>query len=232
MRALLPELFRRSDPVSILVVGGGDGLLLRELLKISPPSAEIDLVDLDGQWLELAKKDPRLTVLNDAALTDPRVTLHVADPVAFARNSKKKYELVHLDFPLPYSHDLARMSSVEFFDFLNRLLLPDGILEFVLPITDEGEGEDWEPYYGRIGNVLRESGFSRAFSAEDPELSGLFVIAGPESLEVLPFRPEEPALSSIKIEEFSTAAKEGAPDKVNSLFRPVTLNRSGGLQPF
>ncbi len=74
-----PALSAHSNPERVLVLGGGDGMALREILKY-PSVKEVTLVDLDPGMIELARTDPILSKLNGGAFSDVRVT-NVPAPV-------------------------------------------------------------------------------------------------------------------------------------------------------
>lgn len=73
-----PALSLRPEPHRVLILGGGDGLALREVLKY-PSVRRVDLVDLDPKMIELGKTHPRLVALNEGSLLDARVHASVAE---------------------------------------------------------------------------------------------------------------------------------------------------------
>ncbi len=109
-----------------LVLGGGDGLAVRELLKY--PGLEIRLVELDGTMVRLFRDDPRFARLNGGALSDPRVRITVGDAFRFLRETGSRFDLIVMDFPDPFKTGTARLYSTQFFRFAARTLAPGGVL--------------------------------------------------------------------------------------------------------
>ncbi len=112
---------------SVLVLGGGDGLAVRELLR-SPTVRRVTVVDLDARMLALAREAPRLTALNDNALADPRVTVRAAEAFAFLRETAARFDLIVLDLPDPNNTDLARLYTRPFYQLVRRRLRPGGVM--------------------------------------------------------------------------------------------------------
>lgn len=111
---------------NVLVLGGGDGLAVRELLKY--PQVRITLVELDGTLLRLFRDHPRFSALHDRALSDPRVRIHIGDAAQYLRRLKEPVALIVMDFPDPYHTRVARLYSTAFFRHAARVLLPQGVL--------------------------------------------------------------------------------------------------------
>jgi predicted membrane-bound spermidine synthase len=121
-----PALGLVNDPREVLVLGGGDGLAVRELLKYA--GLRIRLVELDAAIVRLFRDDPRFARLNGGALADPRVNVTVGDAFRFLRETRARYDLIVMDFPDPYQSGTARLYSTQFFRFAGRALAPGGIL--------------------------------------------------------------------------------------------------------
>jgi len=123
---------------NILIIGGGDGLALREVLKWSPQS--VTLVDLDPKLVALfkapeavlpsriAKKVARLT---EDSFNDPRVTV-INDDAFIAIDkllqNREQFDSIIVDLPDPSHPDLNKLYSVNFYYRLNNLLNPDGVM--------------------------------------------------------------------------------------------------------
>ena len=115
-----------SGPLRALVLGGGDGMAVRELLKYE--GLKVRLVELDEMVIELFRDDPRFAPLNGGVLADPRVEVTVGDAFRFLRETGERYGLIVMDFPDPHRTATARLYSVQFFRFAARALAPGGIL--------------------------------------------------------------------------------------------------------
>ncbi|HEX4925030.1 MAG TPA: polyamine aminopropyltransferase [Bdellovibrionales bacterium] len=111
----------------VLVLGGGDGLAVREVLKHQNVE-RIVLVDLDGKMTELFSKHPLLTDLNANALTDPRVEVVNADAFLWLKQAKEVFDFVVIDFPDPSNFSLGKLYSTAFFRTLSRAVARDGAI--------------------------------------------------------------------------------------------------------
>ncbi|MFI6289085.1 polyamine aminopropyltransferase [Streptomyces sp. NPDC051018] len=111
---------RRS---SVLVLGGGDALAVREVLRYDDVE-KVTLVDLDPAMTRLARTFGPLRELNGHALSDPRVTVVNADAFNWLRDAAGRYDAVLVDFPDPDTAALAKLYSVEFYHLLGRVLNP------------------------------------------------------------------------------------------------------------
>lgn len=121
-----------------LVLGGGDGLLARELLKAG--ATEVTLVELDPEMIRLAREHPVLRALNEGALDDPRVRVVVDDAFAWARRAAPgadRFDGIFADLPFPTSYDLLKLYSVEFYSALRALAAPRGFLVLDAPVWSD-----------------------------------------------------------------------------------------------
>ncbi len=122
-----PVMAFHRQPHRVLLLGAGDGLALREVLRW-PGVQRVDLVELDPAMLQLARRHPFLRRLNQGSLDDPRVHLHSGDAFERVRHLPGAYDVVIADFPDPATAPLARLYSVSFYGRLLQLLAPDGRL--------------------------------------------------------------------------------------------------------
>ena len=109
----------------VLVLGGGDGLAMREVLRY-PDVREAVEVELDPAVLRLARDDARLTGLNGGSLTDPRVRVVTADAFAWLRDAAARFDVVIVDMPDPDSTATAKLYSEEFYTLAGQVLAPGG----------------------------------------------------------------------------------------------------------
>ncbi len=123
--AHVPIIFNQHVPKKVLVLGAGDGLLLRELIKYSDIQ-EITQVELDKKMIYLAKTHPMLRRLNKNVLKDPRIQIIFGDAYHYLRKSKEKFDAIYLDFPEPDDYRLSKLYSQEFFHFVYQHLTEDG----------------------------------------------------------------------------------------------------------
>ncbi|MEV0054850.1 polyamine aminopropyltransferase [Saccharopolyspora shandongensis] len=105
----------------VLVLGGGDGLALREVLRY-PDVREATLVDLDPAVLELARTDPRVSTLNKDAFAEPRVRAIAADAFSWLRDNRERYDVVLVDMPDADSTATAKLYSTEFYGLVRQAM--------------------------------------------------------------------------------------------------------------
>lgn len=111
---------------SVLVLGGGDGLAIRELLKY--PSVErIVLVDLDPLITELGKNNPHVKKLNEDSLFNEKVTILNQDAFVYLKDTNEVFDLVISDLPDPNNVSLARLYSLEFYKYLEKKISRTGL---------------------------------------------------------------------------------------------------------
>ncbi len=154
----IPMAVRGRVPKKVLVLGAGDGLLLREVLKY-PGVEEVVLVDIDPLVLRLFKDVKVLAALNGNAFNDPRVRVVVADAYQFVRRSRDTFDMVFCDFPNPDDYDLAKLYSREFYTFAGNHLKPGGILVIDAPGLAHEEAKDQQGVWGILSNSLYSAGF-------------------------------------------------------------------------
>ena len=147
-----PAMATLRDPRNILVLGGGDGLAVRELLKY-PSVQSICLVDLDKQMTELFKDQALLVRLNQNSLNDPKVTVLNQDAFVWLRKCPQKFDCIVVDFPDPSNFSLGKLYSDTFYRALKSVLKPDGLI--VIQSTS--------PYYAKnsfwcVANTLHSVG--------------------------------------------------------------------------
>lgn len=115
----------KGDPKRVLVLGGGDGLAVREVLKYRSVEA-VQLVDLDPMMTGLAKAVPALAELNQNAFDDRRVSVTNADAFVWLENTESEpYDIAIVDFPDPNNFALGKLYSTRFYNLLKKKLRPD-----------------------------------------------------------------------------------------------------------
>ena len=110
----------------VLVLGGGDGLAAREILKYDDVD-EITVVDLDPMITELASTDSTLRQLNQNALHNPKVKVVNQDAQQFLEATDQHYHLIIVDLPDPSDESLVSLYSDTFYQIVKRRLTKDGI---------------------------------------------------------------------------------------------------------
>ncbi|MEU6662459.1 polyamine aminopropyltransferase [Streptomyces sp. NPDC046821] len=111
----------------VLILGGGDGLAAREVLRFAGVRS-VDIVELDPAVLRLARNDPALSALNGHVFRDPRVRAVAEDAFRWLRDRHSPYDVVISDLPDPGITASAKLYSQEFYGLAARVLAPDGRL--------------------------------------------------------------------------------------------------------
>nr|ABB84842.1 Spermidine synthase [uncultured delta proteobacterium DeepAnt-32C6] len=122
-----PAMGATPHRADVLVIGGGDGLLVREILRW-PAVKRLTLVDLDRELVELCQREPDIVAVNGGALSDARVKIINADGFVWLQGQQQRFDRIFLDLPDPRSEGVARLYSVEFFELVKRHLRAQGIL--------------------------------------------------------------------------------------------------------
>lgn len=112
---------------NVLILGGGDGLAARELLKY-PDVKQITVVDLDKEMTDLAVKNRVISELNQHSFENPKVKIHNEDAFKFLENADNYYDVIIIDLPDPNNQSLARLYSKEFYKVVKQKLSRNGIM--------------------------------------------------------------------------------------------------------
>lgn len=116
-----------SPAENILVLGGGDGLAIREILK-HPDVQRIDLVDLDPEMTELGREFAPVVRLNGGSMSSEKVHVYNQDAFLFVKETDQTYDRIIIDFPDPHNEALAKLYSVEFYAMVRAILDEDGTI--------------------------------------------------------------------------------------------------------
>ncbi|TDC74284.1 polyamine aminopropyltransferase [Streptomyces hainanensis] len=143
-----------GERARVLVLGGGDGLALREVLRYEDVT-DVTLVELDPAMTELAAGYGPLRELNADALSDPRVDVVNADAFGWLRDATGPYDAVLIDFPDPEDTATAKLYSVEFYAMLANVLAPDARV-----VVQSGSPFFAPRTYWSIDASIRQAGFA------------------------------------------------------------------------
>jgi spermidine synthase len=116
----------------VLILGGGDGLALREVLH-HPNVTSVTLVDLDADMTKLFSSQPVLTALNENSFHAPRSHLVNADAFSWLEQNQETFDAAIVDFPDPTNFSLGKLYTTAFYQRLKRALKPDAA--FVVQTT-------------------------------------------------------------------------------------------------
>ncbi len=116
----------RSRIKEILILGGGDGIAAREVLKYGNVK-NITLVELDPVIIELARSNSSMKMINGNSLNNAGVKVIIGDAFSFLAKNRKSYDVIVADFPDPHDETITKLYTVEFFGFVKRSLRRGGI---------------------------------------------------------------------------------------------------------
>ncbi len=111
----------------VLVLGGGDGLAVREVLRY-PGVESVTLVDLDPEMTRLFASHPLLVRLNGGSLSSPRVRVVNADAFPWLEENREMFDFVVVDFPDPSSYSLGKLYTTAFYRLLSRHVSAAGLV--------------------------------------------------------------------------------------------------------
>lgn len=115
-------MFTHQNPKRILIIGGGDGGALREVLK--HPVDKVTIVELDEEVVNACKK---YLPIHGGAYDDKRTELIIGDGLAYLKDKKKEFDVVIVDSTDPDSEMSAPLFSDKFFKELYVALKDDGL---------------------------------------------------------------------------------------------------------
>lgn len=149
-----PAMQLTASRENILVLGGGDGLAVREILKYEDVGG-VTIVDMDPAMTGLARNHPVLSLVNKGAMQDPKVRIINKDAAVFVREDAGLYGVVVVDMPDPDSIDLMHVYSLAFYRSIHRHLVRGGVM--VTQATS--------PYFARkaflcINKTIQAAGFA------------------------------------------------------------------------
>lgn len=145
-------------PKNILILGGGDAIMLHQLLKYKEVES-VTLVDIDPKIIDLAKNHEFFLKLNHRSLYDKRVRVVIDDAYRHMQNNTEKFDAVFMDYPNPVDFNLLKLYSKEFYHFVERALNPKSFISMHVPGLNHlsppdvwGEqkilgGNTWEYFY-------------------------------------------------------------------------------------
>jgi spermidine synthase len=181
-----PGLASVAGARRVLVLGGGDGLAVREILKY-PQVAEITLVDLDPEMTRLFSTNPVLMELNRRSLVSPKVRVINADAFLWVDSSNEIFDFAVVDFPDPTNYSLGKLYTTVFFAALGHHLSERG--SFVVQSTS--------PMFARrsfwcIEETIKQAGFQTfPYHAYVPSFGEWgFVLAGRQAYSPPPVLPD------------------------------------------
>ncbi|HEY5995108.1 MAG TPA: polyamine aminopropyltransferase [Gallionellaceae bacterium] len=156
-----PVLSAIRDPERVLIIGGGDGMALREVLKY-PSVAAVTMVDLDPEMTRLFSSNEMLAGLNGKSLRSPKLTVVNRDAFVWLREhadaeETQRFDAVVIDLPDPSNYSIGKLYSLQFFKLLHAVMSDKGIavVQSTSPLVARYS-------FWCVANTLRAAGFHTA----------------------------------------------------------------------
>ncbi|WP_162197182.1 polyamine aminopropyltransferase [Loktanella sp. S4079] len=215
-----PVLALGDEPENVLILGGGDGLAIREVLKY-PSVASIDLVDLDPEMTALGSEFAPIVRLNQGSMQSPKVSVYNQDAFLFVQHTDKQYDRIIIDFPDPHNEALAKLYSVEFYAMVSAIMTDDGAL-----VTQSSSPFFARNAYWSVARTLEDI-FPEVISYQSSVPSfGIWGFNIASKTTDTPLRPFPENLRSMTADTFAasqfftTDLTPNKPIPVNSIFDP------------
>lgn len=122
-----PAMHMLKHKKNILVLGGGDGMAVREILKY-PEVKTLTLVDLDPEMVRLFTENEILVSLNNKAFHSDKVKVFNEDAFKWIKNSKLKFDFICVDFPDPGNYSVGKLYTNTFYKALKNRLADSGLI--------------------------------------------------------------------------------------------------------
>ncbi len=150
-----PIMQLHPNPQRVLILGGGDGCAVRELLKYEQVQ-KIDMVDLDPKMTELGSKHPTLIEINKGSMHSEKLSIYNKDAyIHLEANLDAFYDVIIADLPDPRNIELGRLYSHEFYTLCHRKLRPNGLI-----ITQAGSPYFATNAFNCIDKTIQSAGFN------------------------------------------------------------------------
>lgn len=186
-----PAMSMAKKVDNVLVLGGGDGLAVREILKYKDVK-HVTLVDLDEGMTKMFQTNSVLTKFNANSLNNPKVEVLNKDAFVWAKNAKKQYDVVVVDFPDPSNYSLGKLYSWSFYSTLKQILTPDGVVvvqttspyfapksfwcvnKTMMEVFSQVDAyHAYVPSFGEWGFSIAMNGFKTNFNTVNRQVEGL-----------------------------------------------------------
>lgn len=157
-----PALAAHGAPNKVLVLGGGDGMAAREILKYASVE-QVTLVELDPRMTQLFSTQPLLLQLNHDALVSPKLKIVNADAFAWLEQDSGHYDVIVIDFPDPTNFSIGKLYTTSFYRLIDQHLAASGyaVVQTTSPLiarksfwtvatTIEAAGLATTPYHAHV----------------------------------------------------------------------------------
>lgn len=149
-----PAMSLTKTPHNILILGGGDGCAVREILKYSDVQ-KITLVDIDPAMTNLGRNNEIIKKINNNAFSDDKVSVINTDGYNYIEDTKEMYDVIIVDLPDPKTIELSRLYSYEFYSKCYKHLRKYGVI-----VTQAGSPYFASNAYNCINKTMKKAGFT------------------------------------------------------------------------
>jgi spermidine synthase len=191
--------FGGAGPKRVAVLGGGDGMAVREILKYASVDS-VTLVELDPAMTTLFKEQPMLNALNAQSLSSPKLHVINTDAFQWLQSTDEMFDILIVDFPDPTNFLIGKLYTNSFYALLDKHLSASGyaVIQTTSPLvarksfwtvvnTIESVGLKTAPYHAHVPS-FGEWGFvlasRRPYRLPDQLPAGLRFL-NPHSLPLL-----------------------------------------------
>ena len=157
-----PAMAAHGAPRQVLVLGGGDGMAVREVLKY-PGVEQVTLVELDPHMTQLFATQPLLRQLNADALLSPKLKIVNTDAFAWLEQNAGSFDVIVVDFPDPTNFSIGKLYTASFYRLIEQHLAASGyaVVQTTSPLiarksfwtvatTIEAAGLATTPYHAHV----------------------------------------------------------------------------------
>ncbi len=157
-----PAMAAQGAPKRVLVLGGGDGMAVREVLKYASVES-VTLVELDPHMTQLFAEQPLLRQLNADSLRSPKLRIVNADAFAWLEANPGSYDVIVVDFPDPTNFSIGKLYTSSFYSLIDSHLSASGyaVVQTTSPLiarksfwtvatTLEAAGLTTTPYHAHV----------------------------------------------------------------------------------
>jgi spermidine synthase len=120
-----PAMAAHGAPRKVAVLGGGDGMAVREILKY-PGVQSVTLVELDPAMTRLFSQQPELVRLNGEALRSPKLSIINTDAFQWLEKTDEVFDVIVVDFPDPTNFSIGKLYTNSFYALLDQRLAASG----------------------------------------------------------------------------------------------------------
>lgn len=143
-----PAMIVHPNPSKVLIIGGGEGATLREVLKHNTVEKAV-MVDIDEDVVNISKE--YLAMIHHNSFNDPRSIVVIADGYTFLAETNEIYDIVILDLTDPYASEIAyKLYTKEFYRMVYEKMTNDGVM-----VTQAGSAFFYRDVYNRVVDAIK-----------------------------------------------------------------------------